>query len=77
MKPDCFFVGPYTPPECVPWPKNDHEAHVIVAIWLATWTLGLFLMLWMDHRLAKQAQAEARTKKQDDTLLAVVANQDR
>jgi hypothetical protein len=41
---DCFYVGPYTPPECIPWPQNDHEARVIAVIWLVIWTLGLIVM---------------------------------
>jgi hypothetical protein len=64
---DCFYFGPYTSPECVPWPKNVHEEHVIAVIWLVTWTLGIFLMLWMDYRLAKQVQAEEQRQEQDRT----------
>jgi hypothetical protein len=53
-----FFPGPYTPPACIPWPKNEHEAHVIVVMQLLAWTLALLLMWWRTWQLEQQARAE-------------------
>jgi hypothetical protein len=53
-----FFPGPYTPPECIPWPKNEHEAHVLVVMQLMAWMLALLLMWWRTWQLEQQARAE-------------------
>jgi hypothetical protein len=51
-----ILPGPYVPPDCIPWPQNEHEVHVVVAIWVVTWTLGL-LLLFLDIRRLEAAEA--------------------
>jgi hypothetical protein len=29
-------------------PRNEHEARLLVTIWLVTFTLGLLLALWLE-----------------------------
>jgi hypothetical protein len=62
MNPNCpVLPGPYVPPECIPWPQNEHEAHILIAIWIVTWTLGFLLMFLHFRRLeaAEAAQKQA------------------
>lgn len=55
-----FLPGPYVPPECIPWPQNEHEAHVIIVIWLVSWTVGL-LLLFLETRRMDAAEAAHAT----------------
>jgi hypothetical protein len=65
----CFLPGPYTSDECIPWPKNEHEMHIIAVIWLVTWTLGIMAMLWMNSRAARSAEHSAQVRKDESNKI--------
>ncbi len=60
----CFTACPYLPDACIPWPQDEHEAHVIVVIRLVAWTLGLILMLWRHRQLQAQLEEEERSAEE-------------
>jgi hypothetical protein len=46
---DCLF--PSFSPECMPHPRDEHEAHILLLIWFVTWGMVLvFLMTRVDWK---------------------------
>jgi hypothetical protein len=73
MKPHCFVGSPfYTPPECIPWPQNEHELHVLIVMRLVAWALGLIVMLWRTRQIMQQVEVEGQQRQIDEDAAACV-----
>jgi hypothetical protein len=44
------LVNPDPQFQSVPMPRNEHEAHTLLAIVMITWIVGLALLLWIDRK---------------------------
>jgi hypothetical protein len=47
------LVNPDSPFQPAPMPRNEQEAHTILAIVIVIWALGFGLLLWIDRRKKK------------------------
>jgi hypothetical protein len=61
---DRIFVGPYTPPECVPWPQNEYEAQVLLVMEVVAWVLCLVVMLWTERFYRRKFEEEQHACEQ-------------